>query len=241
MLDSKQNITQDAMDLDRPFDDGRKDASAPPKIWSLTVECETGYPSLRVSKDWVDSEVFTTMNADDPSSAVHGASSEITLVNWIDPPPTLVPPMGNNNPDSIALESSILNSATPNRRFVAKLEPPVDIPILAASEVYRQLGLDMPQEFKPNVYDGLLIPSSAGSSGIEDHLAEDDEKSLLRGRICRRTVLTFDTEGRPVKNRHKYAFHSFENVHGRTIRDLPFSHPRQLADILPVSGDLPAV
>ena len=80
------------------------------------------------------------------------------------------------------------------------------------------------------------MPSSANSTGTEDQFAGDDEKLALRGRICRRIVLTFDSEGRPVKNRHKYTFHSFEHVSGRTIRDLPFSHPRQLADVLPVSG-----
>jgi hypothetical protein len=124
----------------------------------------------------------------------------------------------------MALDSSMLESTPPNRRFVAKLDPPLEVPIFAASEIYRHLGMQLPQEFKMVTYDNLL--TSEGSQL---------DSTPQPGRKKRRmSVQTFDSTGTACTNYHNYTFQAFESVAGRTIRELPFSHPRQIADILPV-------
>ncbi|KAL1999564.1 hypothetical protein VTN02DRAFT_4340 [Thermoascus thermophilus] len=230
-LDAKQRqASPDAMNIDQPskqdVDDGLEDES---KIWSATIECETGYPSLRVSKDWVGPEVLTTVGANEPSSSSAAAESEITLVNWADPPPTLISSINGSHSDPMALDSGMLESATPNRRFGAKLEPPVHVPILAASDIYRHLGMQLPQEFKMVTYDGLLVPSPTGEGVLGS-----EEPQQFGGKKRRKSVITFDSEGKPVTRHHSYTFQAFEAVAGRTLRDLPFSHPRQLSDIFPI-------
>ncbi|OAX80220.1 hypothetical protein ACJ72_05453 [Emergomyces africanus] len=228
VLDSKQRNVPDAMSIDQAPADDKKLASADePKVWSVAIECEEGYPSLRVSKEWVAAELFTTMNPGDSSSTANGNDSEIVLINWTDPPATLV-----SNPNEVPLDSTALATTTPNRRFVARLEPPIDIPIIAAAEVYRLLGLNMPPEPKTVTYDGLVVPLPNLASLAN---GQDENSSITsNGRMHKKVVYSFDDDDQPKKHRHIYTFHPFEHIVGRTIRDLPFSHPRQLADIIPI-------
>ncbi|KAJ5574763.1 hypothetical protein N7450_008662 [Penicillium hetheringtonii] len=171
------------------------------KTWAIMIECEEGYPSLRISKDWIGSEIFTSGESSEPVPSAGSAGS----VNWLEPPQTMRLPQGDH-PDPMALDSTMLEHSPPNRRFVAKLEPPLDVPILAASEIHRHLGMQLPQDFKMVTYDGLLVPGKTTDAAAQ--LAH-----------CIYTSTRFKGPS---------------SVTGRTISSLPFSHPRQLADILPV-------
>ena len=233
--DSKSD--DDKMDIDRPTgDDGFGNCDNNPTSWAMVIECEEGYPSLRMSKEWVSSPVHTTVKNEDDNTG-NTSRDDIKLINWIEPPPTLVSTM-NNNADGLGVDPSMMsNSASPNRRFVARLEPQIDLPIAAASEIYRTLGMDMPQEFKLNTYDGLLLPitTSTSTSGQNENAEQGDKQTSAKSRKRQRELYTFDADSQPTKRRHEYKFHTFEQVAGRTLRDLPFSHPRQLADVIPVS------
>ena len=200
------------------------------KVRSVIIECEVGYPSLRVSKDWVGSEVLTAVDASGSSNG--GAESEIMLVNWADPPSTIIPSIHSNQPDPMALNPEILGSASPNRRFVAKLEPPIDVPFLAATDIYRHLGLQPQHEYKMVSYDGLLVQNWMSSQDGERALEGLQQVNVRRRK---KSVITFDLDGHPVRKQHSYTFQAFDYPSaGLTLRDLPFSHPRQLADIFPV-------
>jgi hypothetical protein len=221
ILDAKKQKNPDAMAIDRPQDqDADEEMDDQEKTWTVMIECEEGYPSLRISKEWVGNEVFTVGEKSDEEPSAEAAGS----VNWLDPSQTMRLSHGNH-PDPMALDSSMLESTPPNRRFVAKLEPALDMPIPAASEIYRHLGMQLPQEFK-GTYDGLLVSDGSPLS---------TESSPQLGRRKRRmSVQAFDSTGNPCTKQHSYTFQAFESVVGRTIRDLPISHPRQLAEILPV-------
>ncbi|KAJ5082763.1 hypothetical protein N7532_011806 [Penicillium argentinense] len=203
-IDQPQNSDADTKDLD--------------KLWTMLIECEEGYPSLRISKEWVGGEVFT---AGENSKAMPSAGSAGSA-NWLDPPQTMRLSHGNH-PDPMALDSSMLEQSPPNRRFVAKLEPALDVPILAASEIYRHFGMQLPQDFKMVTYDGMLVPGSATDSSAQPGRRNHNG-----------SVLAVDSHGVSSMKEHRYSFQAFESVAGRTIRDLPFSHPRQVAEILPV-------
>ena len=222
VLDAKQKKSSDAMAVDQRSSPLENEPEVQHKLYGVLVECEEGYPSLRVSKDWVGSEVLTSVGVE----ANESADSKITIVNWNDPPPTSV---NDRNSDAMALDSGMLNS--PNRRFVAKIDPPLDVPILVASEIYRQLDIPLPQEFRMVTYDGLLIPGWSPTSAE----AVGSETSAPLGRRKRRMpVQTFDSAGKPSLEQHDYTFQAFESVAGRTMRDIPFAHPRQLAEVFPV-------
>lgn len=230
VLDAKMNTSSpDAMEIDPQHEPELKNKSDDQdRSWTVMIECEEGYPSLRISKEWVGNEAFTAGESTEslPSSGAAGS------VNWLDPPQTMRLTHGNHDP--MALDSSMLESSPPNRRFVGKLEPALDVPILAASEIYRQLGMQLPQEFKMFTYDALLVSDSSP-------LTLPISSPQLGRRKRRMSVYAVDSKGEGYTKQHNYTFQSFESITGRTIRDLPFSHPRQLADVLPVRAFPPVV
>lgn len=216
LLDAKERRhSPDAMHVDG--DESQEDAEADQiKLRSVMIECEAGFPSLKVSKDWVGPSVFSMeTNTSDEADAT-------ASIDWLDP--------GNGNQsDSMALDSGMAEPGPQHRRFVAKLEPSVDVPLLAATEVYRRLGLAVPQEYRVVVYDTLLVPNDVNGSAIPSETLETGIRSR------RKSVVSFDAEGRPIHRHHSYTFQAFEAIPGRTLSEFPFSHPRQLTAILPVS------
>ena len=221
ILDAKKLKNPDAMAIDQPQDQADEEMHDQEKTWAVMLECEEGYPSLRISKEWVGSEVLTTGEKTDQEASPQATGS----VNWLDPPQTMRLSHGNH-PDPMVLDSSMLESTLPNRRFVARLEPALDMPIPAASEIYRHLGMQLPQDFKMVTYDGLLV------SDVK--LQSTDTSPQFSRKKRRMSVQAFDSTGDPCTKQHSYTFQAFESVAGRTIRELPISHPRQLAEILPV-------
>ncbi|KAL4942984.1 hypothetical protein BDV06DRAFT_153262 [Aspergillus oleicola] len=226
VLDAKKRRSSDKMETD--LSERSTDESYIDGIWRIAIECEEGYPSLRVSKDWLGSDVFNMVNNGEGRALDEQVESDVTVVNWADPPATLTGSQGSENMD---IDSGMLGSSSPNRRFVARLEPALDIPLLVAAEIYRHLGMQIPQEFKILTYDGLLAPGWSPLSAAEG-LGSEDSTQIGRKR-SRISVQSFDEEGKPCVKRHSYTFQPFESAGGRTLRDIPFSHPRQLADILP--------
>lgn len=232
VLDAEQKRpSPNAMMIDGPSSRLPDDESEQQlKLWGVLVECEEGYPSLRVSKSWVAGEVLTTFSPNQESSNEPGDSGA-TVVNWVDPPPTSV---NGRDENAMDLDTDMLGSSAPNRRFVAKIDPPLDVPILAASDIYRHLGVQLPQELKMVTYDGLLVPGWC-PSGMDTGGGSDGPSQPGR-RKTKMSVDAFDVEGKPCRKQHSYSFQVFESVAGRTMRDIPFSHPRQLVDIIPVSA-----
>ncbi|RDW93364.1 RNA polymerase II mediator complex middle subunit MED1 [Aspergillus mulundensis] len=221
VMDAKQRRSPDAMIVDQPEHSTADEPTNADGDWRVAIECEEGYPSLRVSKDWLGPEAFTTVENDAEAPAPEEQPSTVTVVNWAEPPPTLNGNQGSS--ENMDLNSNMLGSTSPNRRFVARLEPALDIPFLVATEIYRHLGIQMPQDFRASTYDGLLAPGWALGP-------EDSHIDRKRSKI---SVQSFDEGDKPCIKQHSYTFQTFEPTSGKTIRDLPFSHPRQLADMLP--------
>lgn len=221
----------DAMEIEQSA--SNRGSGSPQNKRSVIIECEVGFPSLRVSKDWVGNEVLIAVDSNSTSTPSESTASNMTQVNWIEPSPTLISSVNGNQTDPMTLNSGMVGSVTPNRRFVAKLEPPLDLPLLVASDVYRHLGFPVPPEFKIVTYDGLLVPSwNEGSTSTLDETQQTNNKKRAK------PVLIFDDSGKAMEKQHVYTFQTFEAVQGGEIRELPFSHPRQLADVFPVGSVL---
>ncbi|EED17723.1 conserved hypothetical protein [Talaromyces stipitatus ATCC 10500] len=214
ILHAKQTKkSADPMAIDTEEDD---DGYLQDQLRSVTIECEEGFPSLRISKEWVGAEILSTVETNDASTAV----------NWMDPPPTLQSSVSE-------LDTDMVGSGTANRRFVAKLEPHIHVPLLIANDIYRHLGLTIPHDYRTTTYDGLLVPGWT-SSGMNSNDSMASESLEMPEKRRMKAVLSFDEKDEPVQKNHSYSFQAFEAAPGMTIREFPFSHPRQLADIFPI-------
>ena len=184
------------------------------KPFSLMIDCEAfnaaQYPSIRISQAWL-------------SNSVSDAISDPTLPIWDDPPPTFIPGTEMDTVQGM-LSLGITAGTQPDVRFIARLRPAITLPLNVAAEILTHMDSPLTQEaIGFTTYLGLLFP------GISDF--RDGSKD---GKVCiKRSVSSYDASGIKNESSQRFDVFSFPNSWARTITDLPFSHPRQLTDILP--------
>lgn len=180
----------------------------------LMIDCEafnaTQYPSIRISQAWL-------------SISVADAISDPTLPIWDDPPPTFIPGTEMENVQGM-LSLGITTGTQPDVRFIARLRPAVTLPLNAAAEILAHMDSPLTQEaIGFTTYLGLLFP------GMPDF--RDGTKD---GKVrIKRFVTSYDASGLRHEHSQRFDVFSVPNTWARTITELPFSHPRQLTDILP--------
>jgi hypothetical protein len=200
------------------------------RIYSLSIECEaspaTIYHPIRISDDWVSELVEKP--AGDPENMFQGPS-----IDWLDPDPTYMHPTNPEDHDAMTLGAdSASNIGTPpNIRFVAKLNPPLVVPLSVAVAIVQSLQHEIPQDaIKATTFVGLALrpgeidPAAVGLAG-ESTQEIRSEKSVL---VVRK-------DGQEEERRHANSLYVPKTEYARVLDELPFQHPRQLVEILPVS------
>ena len=236
VLDAKQRkqASPDAMVIDQTDSHGPgEEPGIQHKMGDIIIECEEGYPSLRVSRDWVNSEPLTSAADTTTEEGVRPDINDTLVVNWADPLPTFTS-MSSDQHDPMAIDSGVLESPTPNRKFVARIEPAVNVPALVAFDIYRLMGAQLPQDFKMVTYEDLLVSEGSALSLMEAVGAGSEGSAQQRKRSGKVRVHAFDLNGKPFSRYHGYTFQAFESAAGRTLHEISFSHPRQLVEIIPV-------
>ncbi|KAI9758962.1 MAG: glutamate--ammonia ligase [Chaenotheca gracillima] len=203
------------------------------RIWSAVIECEPSpaefYTSARVSYDWVSPKVVVTPEDelfDTPSA------QQSPILDWQEPAPTFLsdPSGGGTNNDDLMGLNGGGGGKLPDVRFVARLEPPVIVPLPVAYEIYNTVGVQIPQEsFRATTFDGLLVgeqkePSVAGSGEVR-HLTRERKLPTASGE---------KGGDEPTAREHAYSLYVPKQDYGRAIEEIPFSHPRHLFAILPI-------
>jgi hypothetical protein len=184
-----------------------------PRTWSLQIEVSASpsllYPPMRVSPSWIADPVYTSSLTDDLFAEPHLA--------WLEPDPTVLP---DPNPDAIQ------PLKLPDVRYVAKLNPPVVVPLTVAVDVFASLEAPLAEaDWKPTTFDGLMFPLGPGEESSGDDT-----------RTVRRTKHTHvvGSDGKIATKTHSNTLHVPKHVFARTLDELPFSHPRQLIQLLPI-------
>jgi hypothetical protein len=192
-------------------------------IFSLSVECESSateiYPSVRISDAWLSDQVVKP--ADDVND-VFGP-----VLDWLEPPPTY---LGNPNaqPDSMILDGSNIGKL-PSIRFVAKLDPPLVVPLQVAQDILQTVGIQIQQDpmaLTLPTYHGLLLN------------LEIDPLEFLgppKPVTSQQKVVRKGANGNEEIRTHINTFVPINAEYGRILEDIPFAHPKQLVQIIPVS------
>ncbi|KAM3425496.1 Mediator of RNA polymerase II transcription subunit 1 [Cercospora zeina] len=188
--------------VDEPQDDHLES-----DIWSLRIEaqpCAVGmYPSLRASDAWLP-ETF------DIAQQEQG-------IPWQDPPNTLI----NTNPTDTGDAMAIDGERLPDLRFVAKLDPPVILPLQIAATILATLGDQYSQSITFPIYHLNLL-------GIKS-------QDLSTKVVSEQSILVPRTEEKEEDTHilHEYVLDIPKADLAYTLEELPFSHPRQLIELLP--------
>lgn len=203
------------------------------KIYSAVIECEASpsdlYPSVRVSDSWVSAQIEMPPRLDHDPFSLTPASS----IDWQEPPPTLLSP--DPLPGAMALDpDSLLPRKAPNVRFVAHLEPPVIVPLQTAIEIYESVGAPIAHEqIQPTTYEALLFADVDQTSRPPPQPQQQQPGQAPKNRTVLGTATSYHPSGPPSRHRHQYTLFT-QQAFARTIDHIPFSHPRQLIEALPL-------
>lgn len=180
-----------------------------PSLHSLHIDLERCppemYTPIRIAFEWLPEKLTI-----DPSAPIP----------WQDPDATFLSSAG---PDDTMTDNDLPNEQQkllPSLRFLARLDPPVVLPWQTATTLLTTFGAVMPQPFPtPPLLQQLLIPASVlGSVGNETH----------------KTVFVQRGPEVGTEAEHVYRLHVAKAEYGYKLDDLPFAHPRQLVENLPL-------
>jgi hypothetical protein len=193
------------------------------KTWSILVDCApiSGmlHAPLRVSENWISADI----KKKDPSAEEILSTPEGGVVlDWLEPENILLPTAEPPKADTLEGFDQSSGQKYPEVMFVAKFHPPLTVPYTLAAQIHNSTNtpLDL---YQTTTFDGLLFPPLA------------DDKSALESRTITRTttVITYSKTGEKKDVHHKTKLWVEKVEYGRILTELPFSHPKQLVEMLP--------
>ena len=212
-------------------------------IFTINIEVEaspaTLYPSIRASNHWI-SDTVEKQSDDNPANLDESPNedSDQPIIDWQEPPPMYLASTSTGtaggNTDAMVLDTAAGGlGKLPDVRFVAKLSPPVAVPLYLAAQMLSQVGLSIAQEpIRPINYELLAIQRPLSSrfdvSAAIDRNAVDTVVKTIR-------IPSF-AKGEDIEIEHQYSLDvsSASTEYGRFLEEIPFSHPRQIIQFLPI-------
>jgi len=202
------------MDVDSPYayEYGEVD-----QIYFMVIECEPSppalYPPVRISNDWLSEQI------EKPPDDLHGVMvghdpTRKLVLNWLDPPSV-------NTLDA----NGRIQIDQPHARFVAKLEPPIILPLSTTMQLYASVGINIGQEpAQLTSLDSLILPH-AGPAVV---LGEPREIRVERH------ILASDHNASDTIQKWNLGLFLSRTELARKVEHVPFVHPRQLVALLPI-------
>jgi hypothetical protein len=200
------------------------------KMYSLTIECESSpstlYTPIRISDDWISDAVEKSVDANN-ANVLDNMLMNTSSIDWLDPKPTYLEAPEQTD-DAMNLDSAA--GRLPNVRFVAKFNPPLVVPFAVHMQLYQIVGIEpRTDDFRPTTFAGLALRPGEVDPGMSN--TAGDRTHEIRNS---RTVLVRDPSGHEADRRHDMSLYIPKLEYSRTLESLPFSHPKQLVEMLPV-------
>lgn len=193
------------------------------KVWSLLIGCAPidglGIPPVRMSDNWLAQNIVK-------EEGLEGMKTEV--LDWQEPPNILLPASEDNKDAGMEmLQPDLSTRRVPQVMFTVTFDPPI---ILAQSDwarLYQHASLEPPTlfHFPPPTFDQLFFPLSPGVA---------PDPSELRQISRRRNVRVFDKEGKQDTVEHHNSLYIYKQIYSQRVSSMPFSHPKQLIEMLPL-------
>ncbi|KAG6003388.1 hypothetical protein E4U21_002063 [Claviceps maximensis] len=200
------------------------------KVWSLLLGCDAldsmgGVPPVRVSDNWI-SKTITRENATfNPSK---------TMLDWQEPDNISLSPSDDNKDAGMdLLQPDLSTTRVPRVMFTVTFDPPVVLPQNDWARLYMCANVNPPNiqnemiqrglPSSPPTFDSLLFPFPPG-------VKVDPSEPRA---ISRRRQLLHGLDDDKVTH-HSNTLFIYKPIYSQTVSEMPFSHPRQLLDMLPL-------
>jgi hypothetical protein len=196
-------------------------------MFSLIIECEASvpemYPPARISTAWISDQIEKP-----PDELEHAFGPTL---DWLDPLPTYLS-RDESQTNTMGLNGSM--DKLPSIRFIARMEPPLLLPLNTAVQLLGPLGVSQESLMNPELvstFDTLLLHPSGPDA--TNSMALNPLKKETR---VDKTVLVPDGQDGEDFVVHSNSLFVPRAEYARYIREFPFDHPRQLVELLPVSS-----
>lgn len=134
------------------------------------------------------------------------------VIDWLDPEPSVENLME-------------VDSSRPNPRFIARLDPPIVVPLLDEVTIFSNLGLySPPGQIGATTLDGILFPRAQ---------VPDMPPLTVERKVYIPTEIVPQLQEDPSVI-HKYTLHMLKPIYAREVWEIPFGHPRQLGPIFQI-------
>jgi hypothetical protein len=200
------------------------------RMYSLTIECESSpstlYNPIRISNEWISDKIEKPTDVTDANVTIDNILLDKPSIDWQDPKPTYLESSASTD------ETMDLSSAPgrlPNIRFVAKFNPPLVVPLAVHMQLYQNVGIEpRAEDFRPTTFVGLALRPGELDPGM---MGTPESTHEIRST---RSVLSPSASGTQIDVKRDMCLYLPKIEYSRTLDSLPFSHPKQLIQILPI-------
>ena len=201
------------------------------KTWAFLLGCAPldgmGVPPVRVSENWISKDVIKEDNSVEPAREV---------LDWQEPDNVSLPQSEENKDAGMdLLQPDLSTTRVPRVMFTATFEPPMVLPQNDWARLYMSVNVNPPnpqtemntrgQPSSPPTFDSLLFPFPTGAK-----VDPSEPRAILRTR----NVNTFQTNSTMLTAKHNSTLYIYKPIYSQVVSEIPFSHPRQLVEMLPL-------
>jgi hypothetical protein len=198
------------------------------EFWSILIGCaplnREMYP-IRISNNWISPSI----EKGDPSpEELLANSSGGPILDWLEPPSTFLPATDDTKGTTIDImghDGTLTTQKLPEVMFTAKFEPAIIVPQSAWLQLYTITGVSPMFTYPLATFDSIYFPPPQGVSY---------DASEARTIECRRKLDVMAPDGAQEQFTARNRLLIYKPVYGHTVSELPFSHPRQLVQMLPI-------
>lgn len=204
------------------------------KTWAIKISCapinsvdytpvsNMAYTPVRVSERWIGPGIEKVNLTNEEMISTTGP-----VLDWLEPDSIILPPSEEVKAEE-ALDpgNPMSGPKSPEVIFLATFDPPIIVTQAVVMDIYKLCATE--PHMSSATFDVLLFPIPEGS-------AYDPSEPRMVGHS--RTLATFPrvTKGqiKPDLKTHNNTLHIYKPVYGQVLKELPFSHPKELVQMLP--------
>jgi hypothetical protein len=200
------------------------------RTWSLVLDVQASpsqfYPPIRQSTAWIGPSVKKE-NPDEIDGLLASSSGTGPVLDWLEPDNLSLRATEDLKDDS-AMEGVEGATKFPDVRFMAKLDPELVVPYLVAGQLYESVGATLEAESVLRSFDDLLFPVPGTGAPVPE--ADGTYRRIRQTQ----DVPVVERDGTRTERRHGYTITVPVMQYGKSLSELPFSHPRQLVGAMGV-------
>ncbi|KAI5462404.1 mediator of RNA polymerase II transcription subunit 1-domain-containing protein [Mariannaea sp. PMI_226] len=199
------------------------------RTWSFMIGCVATDGTIplpvRVSENWISKDIIKAGPSMNPKKPA---------LDWQEPDNVVLPASEENKGAGMEMLQPDLSTArVPQVMFTVTFDPPIILPQNDWIRMYEIANMTPPPVFGyPPTFDSLFFPVMPDSP---------HDPSELRTITRRRQVLVYDKDGNASHKSHQASLYIYKQIYSHVVTEMPFFHPRQLIEILPLLRQYAAV